>query len=114
MNSGALSCTKKRTTGVDLLTLTTGCDDWCLTLGAPDALQGRIRPFTRFIDEEDVGTESFGACLQLGIVLLFPLGDRYGVALIGAPERLLRRDLEFRQKPTRGRHAGLFVKSFFD
>ena len=100
--------------GVDPLTLPAGCDDWRLTLGTPGALQGRIRSYTRFIDEEDVGTEPLGACLQLGIVLLFPLGDRYRVALVGAPERLLRRDLEFRQKPTHGRHAELLVESLFD
>jgi hypothetical protein len=30
------------------------------------------------IDEEDVGTDTLGACFQLRIVLFFPLADRYG------------------------------------
>src|SRR6516162_6514356 len=73
-----------RGNGVHLLALTTGRDDGRLTSSTPGALQGRVRSYIRFIDEEDVGTEPLGPCLQLGIVLLFPLGDRYWVALIGA------------------------------
>jgi len=72
-----------RGNGVDLLTLTAGLNDGRLTLGTPGALQGRIRPYTRFIDEEDVGTDTLGACFQLRIVLFFPLADRYGVPFIG-------------------------------
>ena len=78
--TGGIDCRN----GVDLLTLTAGCNDWRLTLGTPGALQGRIRPYTRFIDEEDVGTDTLGACCQLRIVLFFPLADRYGVPFIGA------------------------------
>jgi hypothetical protein len=68
------------------LTLTAGLNDG--RLSTPGALQGRIRSYTRFIDEEDVGTDTLGACFQLRIVLFFPLADRYGVPFIGAPQRL--------------------------
>src|SRR5262249_23740314 len=100
-----------RRNGVDLLALTAGRDDGCLPFGTPGALQGRVRAHTGLVDEEDLGTKPLGARLQLGVVLLPPLGDRHGVALIGAPERLLRCDIKFGQQPTDSRQAEFAVFS---
>src|SRR5262249_15264139 len=49
---------------------------------------------------------------QLRIVRLFPLGDRDGVTLIGAPKWLLRRDIQAGQKPTDSREAETLVEFF--
>jgi len=58
--------------GTDRLALTTGLDDRRLALGAPGALQRRVRTNAGFIQKEDVRPALFGPFLQLRIILRLP------------------------------------------
>lgn len=67
---------------------------------APGLAVHRVGPKARFVPEQDLGTRALGLRSNPRVLLALPALDRLGVALIGALQRLLRRQPQPRQQIT--------------
>src|SRR5450830_381559 len=89
----------------DLLALSAGSNHGGLSAQSPRAGQRYIRADARLIEKEDVGAHRTGSGFEPRELFPFPALDRFGIPLIGAPEWLLRRDVELAEQLADRRHS---------
>src|ERR1700674_399953 len=80
----------------------------------PSAPQNLIRTYPRFVEKENLRPAAFGSRPQLRKLPPLPMLDRHRVALVGSPQRLLRRDVKFSQQPSHRRHTQLHSEPLRD
>ena len=100
--------------GAHALSLAAGRDLGGLPPNAPGAPEDVIGADASLVEKEDLRADAPGAGAQLREHRRLSALDRHGIALVGAPQRLLGGDVQLGKQPTDGGHAQLHAAALRD